>query len=69
MTGYPVWIGTASWRLGSRGGAQYGTASRITAPGQVAETVLCDHRHRKSRVARECGERMAAERNAKEATR
>ena len=64
-TTYPVWVGTAAWRLMSRRSTSVGSASLIEAPGVVSESVLCEHRHRKTRLARECGERMAAERNVR----
>lgn len=63
MNTYPIWIGTSGWQLMSRRSTMYGAATLITAPGEVAESVLCEHRHRKSKLARECGERMASERN------
>jgi len=63
MTGYPRWIGTAGFGLADGRRTYHGSATLISQPGKIEQTVNCSHGHRSLAGARRCGQKMASRRS------
>jgi len=59
---YPRWIATAGFYLMSGRRTYHGTASLLSAPARIEQTVNCHHGHRSLASAKRCGETMASRR-------